>query len=79
MARVAVENSLGSIKQVLQENGHNVVSMEEFANADCCVISGQDQNMMGMAGAETKGAVINAEGMTAEEVLDQVNQRAQQI
>ncbi|WP_019532622.1 YkuS family protein [Paenibacillus ginsengihumi] len=79
MARIAVENSLQSVKEALQQSGHDVVSMEGggLEGCDCCVISGQDKNVMGMAETATQASVINAQGMTAEEVLQQVNQRLQ--
>ncbi|ERI05564.1 YkuS family protein [Aneurinibacillus aneurinilyticus] len=75
MAKIGVENTLGDIKQYLESQGHQVVAMDEgnIQNCDCCVISGQDQNMMGIADVVTKAPVINADGMTAEEVLEAVN------
>jgi len=75
MARIAVEESLDNICEALRESGHEIVPMENAAGADCCVVSGQDKNLMGMTDISTKASVINAEGMTAEEVLQQVNQR----
>ncbi|GIP38483.1 UPF0180 protein [Paenibacillus sp. J31TS4] len=77
MARIAVENSLGSVKQALEQNGHEVVSMENASGCDCCVVSGMDQNMMGMAEVTTQASVINAEGMTAEDVVQAVQARLQ--
>lgn len=74
MARIGVEDSLGQVKQQLQSSGHEVVSMED-KNCDCYVISGQDRNMMGIAEAVTSASVINAEGLTADEIVQQVNQR----
>lgn len=78
MAKIAVENSLGNVRQVLQQNGHQVVSMDELSGADCCVISGQDQNMLGIAEIATQASVINAQGLTADEVLERVNERVGQ-
>lgn len=77
MAKIAVENSLESIKNELQQNGHEVVSMDSsnLQNCDCCVISGQDKNMLGIAETVTKASVINAQGMTSEQVLQQINQQ----
>jgi hypothetical protein len=50
--------------------------MENASGADCCVISGQDDNVMGISEIATKASIINAEGMTADQVLEEVNQRA---
>jgi Uncharacterised protein family (UPF0180) len=79
MVKVAVEQGLSDIQQALQENGHEVVSMENLKNASCCVISGQDHNMMGMSDIFTQAPVINADGMSAQEVVQEVNTRTQNI
>ncbi|AMA74629.1 MULTISPECIES: YkuS family protein [Aneurinibacillus] len=79
MAKIAVENTLTDVKQYLESQGHQVVAMNEanIAGCDCCVVSGQDINLMGMADMLTKASVINAQGMTAEEVLEAVNRNIQ--
>jgi hypothetical protein len=79
MAKIAVENTLTNVKQALESSGHQVVGMDlqSIQNCDCCVISGQDKNMLGIAETATKAAVINAQGLSADEVLEQVNQRVQ--
>lgn len=79
MAKIAVENSLSDVRQQLESSGHQVVSMdaESLQGCDCCVISGQDKNMMGIAETATQASVINAQGMSADEVVQQVNERVQ--
>ncbi|MGP4072088.1 YkuS family protein [Piscibacillus sp. B03] len=79
MARVAVEDTLTDVKELLQQNGHDVVTLEgdNAAGCDCCCISGQDQNVMGMSEATSDASIINCDGMTAQEVLDEVNERVQ--
>jgi hypothetical protein len=76
MARIGVEGTLSDVKQQLQQNGHEVFDLEaqNAAQCDCCVISGQDKDVMGIANVQTKGSVINAEGMSAEEVAQAVSQ-----
>ncbi|OEH93010.1 YkuS family protein, partial [Bacillus solimangrovi] len=62
----------------LQEKGYDIVQLKQEQDAnecDCCVITGQDKNMMGMSTAVTKGAVIEARGMTADEICQAVEQR----
>lgn len=80
MATIAVENSLTNVKQALEESGYQVVSMDasSLQSCDCCVISGQDKNMLGIADAETSASVINALGMSADEVLQQVHRCCEQ-
>jgi hypothetical protein len=76
--KVAVEESLNHLKQMLQNNGCEVVSMNNLSDADCCVISGQNKNFMGIAETATKASIINAEGLTDEEIVEQVKQRVNQ-
>ncbi len=78
MSRVGVEESLTDVKQALQEKGYEVVdlhSMEDAANCDCCVVTGLDQNVMGMSSDVPDASVIQAKGMTAEEVCKEVEER----
>ncbi|MFC4556945.1 YkuS family protein [Virgibacillus kekensis] len=78
MARIGVEESLTDIKNALAEMGHEVVelhSAEDAPNCDCCVITGLDKDVMGMSTISTEGSVINAEGRTAQDVVQMVNQR----
>ena len=45
---------------------------EDAADCDCCVVSGQQENLMGMADTSTEASIISAEGLTAEEVCERV-------
>ncbi len=77
MAKIAVEDTLNDVKQALQNEGLEVVGMTNANAGDCacCVISGQDENMMGMADAVTNASVINAEGMSTSDIVNQVKSR----
>jgi hypothetical protein len=77
MARIAVEGSLQNVKDSLERNGYDVVALEggNIPACDCCVISGQDQNVMGIADRATQVNVINATGLTADQILQEVNER----
>jgi hypothetical protein len=80
LARVGIEGSLSDIKGALQERGYDIVDLRQEQDAqgcDCCVISGQDKNVMGMATTNTDASVINAEGLTAEQVCQEVDNRIQ--
>ena len=77
--RVAIENTLGSVKQLLDEKGYEVVQLDphtqtgiELKNCDAVVISGMDDNMMGMTTIKTGSPVISAKGMSPQEVLNQL-------
>lgn len=75
MPRVAVEDNLDQVERLLRNNGYEVVRLDgqPQQQIDCCVITGQDNNMMGMMDITTGAPVINAEGLTADEVFQQIN------
>ncbi|PYZ93311.1 hypothetical protein CR194_08945 [Salipaludibacillus keqinensis] len=80
MARIGVEAALTDVEEALQAQGHEVVALqneEDASGCDCCVVSGQQENMMGMADTTTDGAVISAQGLTADEVCQRVDQSLQ--
>ncbi|MDC3416541.1 YkuS family protein [Aquibacillus salsiterrae] len=78
MARIGIEQSLSNVKGALEEKGYETIELknEQDANScDCCVISGQDKDVMGIQTASFSGSVINAEGMSADEVVKEVQDR----
>lgn len=80
MAKIGVENSLTNVQQALQQKGHDVVSLQsesDVQGCDCCVISGQDSNVAGISNAVIKGSVIDARGLTTDEICQQVESRIQ--
>jgi hypothetical protein len=80
MAKVGVEASLTNIQEALREKGYDVVELKQESDAQdcsCCVITGLDSNVMGMQDTVTRGSVIEANGLTAEEVCQQVESRLQ--
>jgi hypothetical protein len=80
MARIGVEQSLTNVSDALRSAGHEVVELQQEQDAngcDCCVISGQDQNVMGIQDAVIQGSVINAHGMSADEVRQAVESKLQ--
>lgn len=80
MAKIGVEQSLSNVQQALKEKGHEVVELRQESDAlgcDCCVITGLDSNVMGMQDTVTQAPVIEANGLSAEEVCQQVEQNLQ--
>jgi hypothetical protein len=78
--RIGVEQSLTNVSEALKSKGYDVVELrqeQDASSCDCCVISGQDQNVMGIQNAVTKGSVLNAHGMSAEEVCQAVESKLQ--
>jgi hypothetical protein len=81
MAKVGVEQSLTNIQQALRNKGYEIVELKQEAdakNCDCCVVTGLDSNVMGMQDTFTKGSVIDANGMSADEVCRVVESKIQQ-
>lgn len=80
MPKIGVEQSLSHVQQQLQAKGYEVITLKNEQDAkgcDCCVITGLDENIMGIQNAVTEGAVINASGRTAEEICEQIEQKLQ--
>lgn len=78
MPKIGVEQSLTQVQEALQAKGYDVIQLKQENDAkgcDCCVITGQDQNMMGIHNVITDGSVINASGLSADEVCQQVEQK----
>lgn len=69
--KVAVEDSLTPVWEELEEEGYLPVSLDEADLDDvwAVVVSGQDDEIMGIDLVETTAPVINADGMTPGEVL----------
>ncbi|MFC7786165.1 MULTISPECIES: YkuS family protein [Rossellomorea] len=78
--RIGVEQSLQNVVQALREKGHDVVELKQESDAngcDCCVVTGMDSNVMGIQNVATQGSVIEASGLSADEVCQQVESRLQ--
>jgi Uncharacterised protein family (UPF0180) len=78
MAKIGVEQSLSDVTSALQEKGYDVVQLQNENDAkgcDCCVITGQDSNVMGISNVVTSGSVIQASGMSADEICQQVESK----
>ncbi|MGM0866152.1 MAG: YkuS family protein [Bacillota bacterium] len=78
--RIGVEQSLQNVVQALREKGHDVVELKQETDAngcDCCVVTGIDSNVMGIQNVATQGSVIEASGLSADEVCQQVESRLQ--
>ncbi len=76
---VAVEEELSnSIKDALEKEGYFVVRAGPAGageNVDATIVSGMDNNMMGMQDIMNKAPVIDASGKTTEEILSDLKKR----
>ncbi|MBU3159559.1 YkuS family protein [Clostridium frigoris] len=80
MKKIAVQEGLNPIKEYLSNEGYAV---KEFDNSkknaghfldryDAVVVTGENQDIMGEAKTITTTPIINATGMTGEEVREQI-------
>lgn len=73
---VAVEEGLSSsIKSALEKEGYTVVKPGTDGKIDATVITGIDDNVMGMQDITGKSVVIEATGKTANEILRDLKSR----
>ncbi len=77
-AKVAIEGQLSPFSRVLKEAGYDVIPLDDRAlsTAQAIVVQGTDNNFLGMEDPLTRAPVINADGMTPNQVLDAVERRA---
>ncbi len=74
--KIAVEDGLRNISDYLKDEGYDVCSLKSEKNLNDCdaiIVSGQDDNFIGMSDTTTKTMVIDASGKTVEEVHNQIN------
>lgn len=74
MMKVAVDKSLQNVKKALKENGFQVTDVTDNVSADAYVVSGMQTNMLNMQESQTKAPVIDANGLTTEEIVFRLNE-----
>ena len=79
--KVAVSADLSYIKDYLADEGIQVVDLDEHllyregGGISAVVVSGGDSNLLGMADIQTVVPVIEAGGLTTEEILAKVREK----
>ena len=84
MKKIAVQKGLSPIKDYLSEEGYTV---KEFSNRkknagnflnryDSVVVTGENQNIMGVENTISRTTIIDASGMTGEEVKNQIEKNS---
>ncbi len=82
---IAVETNLTPIMEFLSEKGYQVETIDfssEYSKNidkyDALVVTGMNTNFLGVEDTISKIPVINAKGLTKEEVFDQVSSKVKQ-
>ncbi|EON72497.1 YkuS family protein [Lysinibacillus sphaericus] len=73
---IGVEQSLSNVEDALKAKGYEVMQLrneEDAKKCDACVITGQDKNVMGISDPVMAGPVIDANGLSADEVTQRVD------
>lgn len=78
--KIAVERQLSNVKRYLTDKGYDVVNFEQnselsgidIKDYDAIVITGQHRDMLGYENTITKLPVIDATGLTPEDVESQI-------
>lgn len=74
--RVVVDDNLGNVKSALQTQGYQVLSMNQISqNPDAIITSGMENNMMGMQDVQTTAPIISARGLSADQVIQELDQQ----
>lgn len=74
---IAVEDRLTPVAEALRDRGYAVMSFDkgDLDQVEAVVVSGQDDNIMGIQAIQSRAPIINAEGRTAEEVVRDIEER----
>jgi hypothetical protein len=79
---IGIEENLTPVKEYLADKGYSVESVDiskEFTNKmekyDALVVRGMNNNFLGINDTNTKAVVIDAKGMTAEQVYNELESR----
>ncbi|PWK16596.1 YkuS family protein [Tumebacillus permanentifrigoris] len=80
--KVAIEQNLSTVKDYLSQEGYQCVNLDNQNQNDqgleAIIISGADNNVMGVSNAASLAPVINAHGLTPEDISKRLKQLQQQ-
>lgn len=78
---VAIASELGNVSAGLKEKGYQVVPLAgtDLTQVDAVVVSGVSNNLMGVADTSTKAPVIEARGLSTDEIADQIARRTGEL
>ncbi|HHU62348.1 MAG TPA: YkuS family protein [Natronincola sp.] len=74
--KIAVDAVLSNVREYLEQNGFEVVDPEKnLGHAKIVITSGLDKNYLGDESIKTEVPVIDASGLTEDQVLAEVERR----
>ncbi len=81
--KIAVENNLTPVKDYLTGKGYSVEcinfndqSTAKLQGYDAIVVTGGNSDFLGVQDTETNAVVINADGLSPEEVVEEIESRS---
>jgi hypothetical protein len=77
---IAVDDDLTNVKETLERAGYKTtkITLGTMTNVAACVVSGLDSNYLGFHDTQNnKFSVIDAAGMSAEDVLEALREHEQ--
>lgn len=80
--RIAVEGGLKVVEDALRARGFEVTKFTNgtMANVDGAVVTGMSNNIMGIADTDgNKFPIVEANGLTAQEIVDSLQARFQRL
>lgn len=78
--RVVVADELGNVKAALRDQGYEVLGMSALnQNPDAVIISGLNENIIGMEDMQANTPVISAHGLSANEVISVLRERMKML
>lgn len=80
--KIAVESQLSNVSDFLTNQGYDVLEFqhnqdlpEKLKNVAAVVTTGMDENLLGMHNIVTDAIVIEASGLSPEQIGDMLNER----
>lgn len=79
--KIAIEPTLSDVKEHLSDMGYNVVDIDvnketgSLRGFDAVVVNGLSTNLLGMSNTRSKAPVINADGLTPEQVAQEIRNK----
>ncbi|MDK2799425.1 MAG: hypothetical protein PWP27_786 [Clostridiales bacterium] len=82
--KIGIESGLTPVQEYLSEKGYNVVNLDggitkdsiNYKQFDAIVVTGMNDDFLGMEDTKTDAVVIDAAGLTPAEIENEIKKRA---